>query len=173
MKRPSLWFVFFLVVGAVGLVGVVGVIVVNVYLPLVAESFFPDSVDKDAVAYSAETHIDGYSFQVAMHRNHPTLAEYRKVMQVKRAGKLVLEREFLDTGGLASFYFLRQANRITVLDGGRNGFVLDVASGEISKVDLDAIPRELAKESFGRFMFVHVPHRVYRWVPKEDLPEAQ
>src|SRR5262245_22051706 len=65
-------------------------------------------VDPNEVAYEAETQLDGYTFEVTLYRNHPRLAEYRKVLKVKRGEKLVLEREFMDTGGHASFYFLRQ-----------------------------------------------------------------
>lgn len=161
MKRPILWILFALALGSVAVLVIVSVVSV---------SFFPNHVDKNEVAYSANTTIDGYVFQVTLFRNHPMLAEYRKLLQVKRAEKLILEREFFDTGGLASFYFLRRGDRIVVLDGLRDGFVLEIPTGEISEIDLDSIPTEFPAESFGRFMFVNQPDHSYRWVAKEDLP---
>jgi hypothetical protein len=130
---------------------------------------FPTEFDKDKVVYAAGAKIDGFDFEVKLYRNHPMLAEYRKVVMVRQGDKLFLEREFIDTGGLASFYLLRHGDRMIVLDGVRNGFVLDVRSGGITDVDIDSIPDKYWEQSFGRFIFVNQQKQTYQWVPKEDL----
>src|SRR5438552_2923919 len=108
MKRPTFWIgLCFAVATAAGL-AYVGLI----YVLLNAQVSISENFDKDEVAYSAEKTLDGFDFQVTLFRNHPRFAEYRKVLKVKQGEKVILEREFSDTGGLATFYFLRQGNRI-------------------------------------------------------------
>jgi hypothetical protein len=166
MKRPLRWIVLLLAVAFLGGAAFVGYCCLS-FVPLF---FFPEEFDKDEVAYAADAKIDGFDFEVKLFRNHPMLAEYRKIVKVKQGDKLLLEKEFIDTGGLASFYLLRQGDRISVLDGIRDGFVLHVKSGEISKVDIDSIPEKFSEQAFGRFMFVYHQKRSYKWVLKEEIP---
>ena len=133
---------------------------------------WPDIVDTKNPAFLAETTVDGYTFEVILFRNHPLVAEYRKLVNVKRGDKLLFEREFIDTGGFASFYLLRHGRRINILYGNRDGFALNTLSGEIEAINLDSIPAEFDKENSGRFMFVDEPERQYRWVAKVDLPKT-
>ena len=121
--------------------------------------------------YSAQAEIDGYTIHVDLTSIHPFLAEYRKVVQVTHGDKLITTKEFVDTGGFASLYFLRDGTRITIVDGVLNGFVLDVGTGDISEVNRDSIPRDFAKKSFGRFMFIDDPKRSYKWFTAENLPK--
>jgi hypothetical protein len=121
--------------------------------------------------YSAETTVENYIIHVDLFHSHPFLAEYRKVVRVTHAGKLIVTKEYRDTGGLASFYLLRNGNRIIVVDGILQGFVLNPATGSISNVDPDSVPDEFTTRSFGRFMFVDDPDRAYKWIPSKDLPK--
>ena len=104
MKRPLRWIVLLLAVACHGGAGLIGYSCLS-FIPLF---FFPEEFDKDEVAYAADAKIDGFDFEVKLFRNHPMLAEYRKVVKVKQGDKLLLEREFIDPGGLASFYVLRK-----------------------------------------------------------------
>ena len=103
--------------------------------------------------------------------DHPFLAEYRKVVEVRQGETLVATREYQDPGGLASFYLLRDGTRITVVDGVVHGFVLDTATGTVTEVVVDAVPRDFPEQSFGRFMFISDPKHRYRWVRREELPD--
>ena len=164
MNRPLRWIVPLVLVASVCGVALVGYSWLFVYF------FFSEEFNPEKVALSAEKQLDGFDFKVTFFRNHSMLAEYRKIVKVTRGEQLLLEREFIDTGGLATFYFLRQGNRIIVLDGVRNGFVLDLLSGEISKVDIDSLPEKFQEQEVGRFMFVFQEKRSCKWVAKEEIP---
>jgi hypothetical protein len=122
-------------------------------------------------AYKAEMTVEGYTICVELFHNHEFLAEYRKVIKVEREGKLVVTKEYLDTGGFASFYVLRAGNHMTVVDGILQGFVVDLTTGATAEVDSDTIPKDLTEQCFGRFMFVQGSDRRYKWVPGNDLPK--
>ena len=47
---------------------------------------WPDIVDTKNPAYLAETTVDGYTFEVILFRNHPLVAEYRKLGCVDEFG---------------------------------------------------------------------------------------
>ncbi len=125
-------------------------------------------------AYSAEKEIEKYVIHVDMFSNHPRLAEYKKVLQIKHEGKLIASKEIFDTGGFASFYFLMDAcNYIAILDGTTEGFIINKKTGSISEVDSSEIPRNFSKISFGRFAFDGKGSRDYNWVPDghaEQIP---
>ena len=132
--------------------------------------FFSSEMDPNKVLYTAETTVDDCKIHVTLYRLHPFLAEYRKVLQINRKGKQLIEKEFIDSGGLASFYFLRQGNRIVIVDGVLEGFALEPSTGTITDVDRDLIPKDFDDTSFGRFMFGYDAQGQwqYGWVARKE-----
>jgi hypothetical protein len=128
-----------------------------------------------AFDYFAQTEIDGYTIKVGLIRSHPFLAEYKKFLTVTRQNKFVGAKQCADTGGFTSFYLLRNGTSITILDGFHNGLVLDTATGAVSDVKADDLPKDWDKQSFGRFMFINDParnyDRTYKWFTAEALPK--
>ncbi len=130
----------------------------------------PHQPDTEApvVAHTAETEIEHHVIHVDMVRAHPFLAEYEKVLSISKDGKVIDSRSFQDTGGFASFYFLRDGcNKIAIMDGAAGGVILDPQTGKVSDAVRERLPRKFLTLSFGRFMFDQ--KRVYRWLPNDAL----
>ena len=90
-------------------IGAAALVVIGIFLLAYFTTvglFFSTEIDPNEVLYTAETTVDECKFHVTLYRLHPFLAEYRKVLRIDRDGKQLIEKEFIHTGGLASFYFL-------------------------------------------------------------------
>lgn len=125
--------------------------------------------------YSAQAEIDGYTIHVGLLSNHPFLAEYRKILTISRAGKVIGAREFIDTGGFPALYVLREGDTVCVIHGGGPvGLLLNVATGEVTPAPRDKIPKDFREKNFGRFMFYDDPanggKHTYKWFTAAEWP---
>ena len=110
MKRWLIVTLLALTIGALTIGGFVFVVIP--FLSVISIFSNPEHLDKNEIAYSAKTEIDGFTFEVTLFRNHPLLAEYRKELKIIRGDKKIHEQEFTDSGGLATFYLLRQNKNV-------------------------------------------------------------
>jgi len=117
---------------------------------------------------SAEASLSGYTIRVQLTHSHPFLAEYTKKVLISKDGSTLVSKEFQDSGGLANFYVLGDGHSITVVDGVKQGIVLDTTTGATTDIDLKVLPEDYLFQSSGQFLFDE--NRNYRWMTDDELP---
>lgn len=144
-----------LVVGIV-CVCVTGYIVLRSFDPFAATSQ-PDNGDGTfgpQPAHECSTTIDGYKFSIELNLIHPFLAEYEKIVTISTADGTVLATEkFIDTGGFAAFYFFRDEQSITIVDGFGEGVSLLKHDNTTSRGQFSYSLDRIDSDSIGRTMF--------------------
>lgn len=129
----------------------------------------PKSNSAAPTTYAASTSVDGYDIGVELIHNHEFLAEYRKIVTIRRGTEVVAVREYQDPGGLASFYIVRDGTRLRIFDGMSRGFDLDLKTG--GATDISGGMNEVTTGFVGRFMFTATPTHDYRWVADTQPPQ--
>lgn len=112
--------------------------------------------------YVAETKIEGLILRIGLKHSHPFLAEYKRVLEVERGGRVEIKEMFPDSGGNAWVAVVDDRGRLEVRDLGGIQFS-------------DRLPSSARKhrEYLGRFDFD--AKKSYRFIsassdPREPQP---
>lgn len=121
---------------------------------LLSLSFVGCSVKYD---YVAETKIEGFILRIGLKHSHPFLAEYKRVLEVERDGRVEKKEIFPDTGGNAWVAVVDDRGRLELRDLGGIQFS-------------DKLPSSARKhrEYLGRFDFD--AKKSYRFIPASSDP---
>ena len=105
-------------------------------------------------AHQCSTTIDGYEFAIKLNLIHPFLAEYEKILVISAPdGTEITSQKFIDTGGLASMYFFRDDETITIADGLADGVTFRKNDRTTSRGQVNELMDSMETDSIGRSMF--------------------
>jgi hypothetical protein len=105
----------------------------------------------------AETTVEGITVRVGLKHSHPFLAEYKRFLEIERAGKAEKKEIFPDTGGYAWVVVADDRGSLEVkdLDGVQFSTPLSASASNVRKY-------------LGHFNFDG--NRVYRFIPASVDP---
>lgn len=105
-------------------------------------------------AHQCSTTVDGYEFSIELNLIHPFLAEYEKLITISAPDGTVLTSEkFIDTGGFATFYFFRNDQNITIIDGLGEGVSIQKHGNATARDRFPELVDTIESDSIGRSMF--------------------
>ena len=117
------------------------------------KSFDADAERAKPPLYTANASFSGFEVAFELYPRHPFLAEYTIVITGSRDGRVLSKEEFIDTGGLSTFYCLSVPDAIVISNWNKDGILIDTQKRRISAMDGDKLPPDYESRAFGRFCF--------------------